>query len=873
MPNIVHIQTNFTAGEISPRLFGRVDLAKYNNGAKTIENALVQTHGGLSRRPGTRFASEVRSSSIPPRLIEFHFNATDSYVLEIGATATSGEDVGYMRPYRQDANGLPYRILETDDSVVEITGLGWSYADLNYLKFTQSADTLYIFNGGNSSTDKGNPVLRLRRIGADNDSNGWECTALQSATTNTFVDGPYLNIQEPVKLTDDDGNLQITSDFYLKCDELKEVGETDQKIHAYDVTADGGPDLAEPIYPFVATDVGRLIRLEDSGRGHQVTHFLPGTLAGSQDYALVRANGTDLADAILEGYSGTDGGGSATVEFFDVTRGPVFLDSTLHQARGVVGESGETYLHLYHADTGQNEPYNYALEYTAAAIEGKVRIQGTPHIGYGMITAVSNQKGSTGYYQTVTVTVKKKFIDQQPTKNWRLGAWSDTTGHPSCGTFHQGRWWVGNTKSHPQTIWASETNVYDTFSPTDPSTGIVADNQSMTITLAAEKVNAVNHMKSDSQGLLVFTEGGEWLGRASQPNAPITPTDVSFTKQSIFGSLSTIEAVRLGTSYLVFQRDASTLREYTYEFASDRFNAPNQTLLAEHITRNKVKDVAIQLGTTQRLWCATETGELLSLTYDKEQQVIAWSRHPLAESGTGGNANTAGIAHSIARSTDSNNDNIWVLVKRKVGSATDGTEIKYYVEMMVNDFESVDEHKDAFYVECGLTGEDLTSNGGAGTSDWTNLNHLNGESVYVLGDSVQYGPFVVGAVVGNGIRIASGGSSVNCNNVSVGLKYKTTVETVPLNVTQGLEPRAKLKRIFSAFANMYRSISGQLGTTDQLYNIEYSAATSTPPELKTELAEISFPDNSEREMIVKFEQDDVHPSNLLSITSEIHLGI
>lgn len=35
------IKTNFTAGEVSPRLMGRVDIARYANGAKIIENAVV----------------------------------------------------------------------------------------------------------------------------------------------------------------------------------------------------------------------------------------------------------------------------------------------------------------------------------------------------------------------------------------------------------------------------------------------------------------------------------------------------------------------------------------------------------------------------------------------------------------------------------------------------------------------------------------------------------------------------------------------------------------------------------------------------------------------------------------------------------------
>ena len=50
------IKTNFTAGEISPRLMGRVDIARYANGAKIIENAVCVVQGGVVRRPGTRLS-------------------------------------------------------------------------------------------------------------------------------------------------------------------------------------------------------------------------------------------------------------------------------------------------------------------------------------------------------------------------------------------------------------------------------------------------------------------------------------------------------------------------------------------------------------------------------------------------------------------------------------------------------------------------------------------------------------------------------------------------------------------------------------------------------------------------------------------------
>ena len=76
--------TNFTAGELSPRLDGRTDLGKYFNGCKTLENMVVHPHGAASRRPGTKFVHEVKTSSAQTRLIPFEFSTTQTYILEFG---------------------------------------------------------------------------------------------------------------------------------------------------------------------------------------------------------------------------------------------------------------------------------------------------------------------------------------------------------------------------------------------------------------------------------------------------------------------------------------------------------------------------------------------------------------------------------------------------------------------------------------------------------------------------------------------------------------------------------------------------------------------------------------------------------------------
>ena len=100
--------TNFTAGELSPRMDGRTDLEKYFFGCKTLENMVVHPHGSASRRPGTRFVSEAKDSSTAKRLIPFEFSTTQTYMLEFGNL--------YVRFYKD--NGI---ITETGKTISAIT--------------------------------------------------------------------------------------------------------------------------------------------------------------------------------------------------------------------------------------------------------------------------------------------------------------------------------------------------------------------------------------------------------------------------------------------------------------------------------------------------------------------------------------------------------------------------------------------------------------------------------------------------------------------------------------------------------------------------------------------------------------------------------
>ena len=120
MTRINTLKTSFGAGELSPRLAGRPDLAAYRDGARRLRNVTVHPTGGLSRRPGLAF---VEAAPGPGRLAAFEFNAEESYLLLFADRA--------LRIYRGGARTAS-------------VAAPWREADLAGLNWTQTADTLLV---------------------------------------------------------------------------------------------------------------------------------------------------------------------------------------------------------------------------------------------------------------------------------------------------------------------------------------------------------------------------------------------------------------------------------------------------------------------------------------------------------------------------------------------------------------------------------------------------------------------------------------------------------------------------------------------------------------------------------------------------------
>lgn len=147
MSKTTYIQTNFTAGEVTPRMKGRPDVARYQNGAETIENGIVSVHGGVERRDGLRFAAVAKHDGARKAdVVRYVFNVDQAYLLEFGHQ--------YIRFFASngaqllDNSLLPLEIASpyTEDQVFQIARC-------------QAADTMFLFHPGV-------PTHRLRRLTA-----------------------------------------------------------------------------------------------------------------------------------------------------------------------------------------------------------------------------------------------------------------------------------------------------------------------------------------------------------------------------------------------------------------------------------------------------------------------------------------------------------------------------------------------------------------------------------------------------------------------------------------------------------------------------------------------------------------------------------
>jgi len=514
--------TNFTGGELSPRLDGRNDLAKYASGCSTLENLIVYPHGSAARRPGTNFVAEVADSTKKTRLIPFEFSTTQTYMLEFSNLK--------IRVYKN--NGA---VLEGDKTISAIT--------------------------------KANP-------------------AVVTATSHGYENGDEVLISSVGGMTEVNGKRFLVADKTTNTFELQDKDGTDINSSGFTTYTSGGISnkVFEITTPYLEAELFDI------------------KFAQSADVMYICHPNHEVEKLSRTGHT------SWTLTDVDFTKGP-FLDpntttTTLTPSSASTGSRTIT----ASAVTG----INGGSGFLATDVGRQIHFNS----GYGIITGRTNTT-------EITVNVTTAFANANAITNWYLGAFSDTTGHPSCVTFFEQRLVFAATLDNPQTVYFSKSGDYENMDAN--LGGTIADDDAIIYTIASNQVNAIRFMTA-TRTLIIGTAGGEFAVSGGGTDNAITPTNILIKKQSNHGAAN-IDAISVGNATLFLQRARRKIRELAYNFDVDGYVAPDMTILAEHITEGGLTQVAYQQEPNQIIYATREDGELVGLTYQREQQVVAWHRH------------------------------------------------------------------------------------------------------------------------------------------------------------------------------------------------------------------------------------------------------
>ena len=232
-------QTSLSAGEISPELYGEVDLKKINSAATTLRNAFVNYKGGAKSRGGLAAVGvslqstflQAGTSTGPPRPIPFAFSITQGYILEFGDNYLRFVfDGGYVLEPPVTITGAT----QANPCAIDVTGSPFNIGDWVFIAAVQGMTQLngntYIVSGGASGhftiTDLQGNAVNSTGFGAY--TGGGTVSRLYTILNAPYaaVDLPYLKYSQSADVMRLTCVNQVTGTEYPPY-ELIRLGATD----------------------------------------------------------------------------------------------------------------------------------------------------------------------------------------------------------------------------------------------------------------------------------------------------------------------------------------------------------------------------------------------------------------------------------------------------------------------------------------------------------------------------------------------------------------------------------------------------------------------------------------------------------------------
>lgn len=768
--------TGFGAGEFSPLLEGRTDLAAAASGCRRLRNAIPRAIGGAFQRPGFILAGMTQDQAYPTRLLPFAFSNAITYRIEIGqyfarfwiGNVLCIHQAGLTGPQYLSVPGEPLRLATP-----------WSAVEAFRVQLAQANDVIWL-------THDDHLQRRLIRYGLEDwriEEMPMEVPPMRDPNALDAVTLAASAVSGGITLTAAGGNVFNPLD----------VGGYYEVAHRRDL-------------PFA--DLSLMANANTAGL----------RITGKWEvFSYGKWTGTLYLERQM------------TTGAWEVIRSWKSIKDFNAQATGEV--DGDVVMRLRYVGTGT----------TVDTVDPRAQLGAIDATVRGLVKV-------TGYTSptVVTGTVVRPIHATTATVVWAEGAWSPRRGYPRAVTLHGQRIIFAGNRSQPQTIWGSAVNAFNNFERT------TLEDAGFAYQIAAQQSNAIVWLTSQ-KGLLIGTEGDEWILDGGDNGAALTAATARAERRSGFGS-ENIQAALIGSAVVFVQTGATILNEYVFDFAQQGYEAVELTELSEHFGDERFVQFAFAQNPHSVLWAVTEAGSLLSLTYKRRNQTLAWAKH----------TTPLGLFESVCCTPGPNGvHEVWVTVKRTIGGfnyrTVERMDPGYWAKVKAGETRQL------------CVGDGAVVRGMAATTLITGLGHLEGAEVAVLADGAVHAPR---RVLGGQITLSSAATAV-----VVGLPPLVEIQPMPVEIQMDTG---------SSFGRRFRvpDIDVKLWQTggaptyaDERDGKSFDIALRTgydapdaPVPLFTGTKKIPFPARHQQATSIILRNETLLPLNILSLVMQVDIN-
>lgn len=326
--------------------------------------------------------------------------------------------------------------------------------------------------------------------------------------------------------------------------------------------------------------------------------------------------------------------------------------------------------------------------------------------------------------------------------------------YPSSVCLHQQRLTYGGTTDVINGVFMSRSADFENMDKARP----VRADDSLLFSLVSNQVNAITHILSLKE-LIVLTGDGLWsVGGGGDTGAAITPSSIVASRETGRGAQRGVKPQVVDDIMFYATGKGRTLRTLGFTFEIDGYRSDNVSIFAPHLFTQGISRIAYQEEPHACLFVLRPDGTIITLTWEIDQQVWGWAR-----------LEVDGFVEDICTIGEDGFDRLYAVIRRTIG----GVEKRYLERMALPGDVTTACHLDCSATHIFDTPSDTV----------TGLWHLEGQTVTAVYDGGEDDGFAVEVEVENGTITVPYAS----NQISVGLRYEGLIETLPptLNTGQG----------------------------------------------------------------------------------------